>query len=54
MKQLSSVFFGVCAAACLSMSAPSFAAIDLMPKEVMVDAKARPCRWSTTAIGPST
>nr|WP_208457413.1 MULTISPECIES: hypothetical protein [Burkholderia cepacia complex] len=40
MKLLSSVFFGVCAAACLSMSTPSLAAIDLMPKEVQVDAKA--------------
>ncbi len=39
MKQLSSVFFGICAAACLSMSTPSFAALDLLPKEVAVDAK---------------
>ncbi|MEK6355261.1 MAG: hypothetical protein V4796_19200 [Burkholderia cenocepacia] len=39
MKKLYSVFFGVCAAICLSVSAPSFAAIDLMPKEVAVDAK---------------
>ncbi|MGZ2748867.1 hypothetical protein [Burkholderia stagnalis] len=39
MKQLSSVLSGVCAAACLSMSSASFAALDLLPKEVSIDAK---------------
>ncbi|WP_310644187.1 hypothetical protein [Burkholderia cenocepacia] len=44
MKQLTSTFPIVCLAACMAIPAPSFAAIDLLPKEVTVDAEATTVR----------
>ncbi|KWN18125.1 hypothetical protein WT83_11705 [Burkholderia territorii] len=37
MKSIASIFPAICLASCLSVAIPSFAAIDLMPKEVTVD-----------------
>ncbi|WP_198363533.1 hypothetical protein [Burkholderia ubonensis] len=40
MKLIASIFPAVCLVSCLCVATPSFAAIDLMPKEVTVDAHA--------------